>query len=488
MRLTTRHLATAILFTALFAIATWAAVGPESFWQLRAGKWMLDNGRLINFDVFSHTYLNALWLNPSWLSEVVMAVIFQTTGFAGLKLATAAVVWLAFMFVYIAGRGGAYLRAYVLMAAALTSAMYWSVQSHSVSMLMTAVFGFILIQFRAHGVNRLWLLPVLMILWVNMDGGFAVGLVILLATIAGETLKWIFNRSDIHARTHIIWLAVTCLLCVTAVIVNPSGFQMLAYPFRVTSIDLLQNFNQGWQSPNFHERIAQFFIVFWLATLGAVGFSGKRLDPVDFLLLTIFTALALIARQNIALFVVIVSPILMLHADGVIGALQTRWQRLKSDEPFRSPGFTTLIINWLLLIVVFAACLIKISYQLSPVAIENSIAITQPVGAAAYLKTHPVQGRLFNSYNYGGYLIWELYPDTPVFMDGRTGLFSDEFISEAFAVLSNGTGWRELFSRYDVGAVLVDVNAPLANTLLQETNWIEQYRDHSSIVIININD
>jgi hypothetical protein len=355
-------------------------------------------------------------------------------------------------------------------------------------MLLAAVFGYILIQYRQQNINRLWLLPLLMMLWVNLHGGFAIGFILLVITFGSEVLKWLANISHADNRNRVLWLGAAGLLCAAAVMVNPYGPQMLAYPFRTVSIGALQNFIQEWQPPNFHEREAQVFIVLWLVTLGAVSYSGRRLDLTDFFLFATFTALALVARRNIAVFAVVAAPILMTHADAALAALQIRWPRLKLDNtprPLRPP---TLVLNWALLLLVLAASLLKISLPLSPNTVQTAIAATAPVGAANYLKAHPVPGRLFNSYNYGGYLIWALYPNMLVFMDGRTDLYDDAFLNEALNVFFTGSGWQALFARYNISAVLVEAKAPLATILLKQPDWAIRYRDHNSVVIVKLNE
>jgi hypothetical protein len=488
MILTTRRLATAILFIGLFAMATRVSVDSDSFWHLRAGTWMLDNGRLLNFDAFSHTRFNTPWINHSWLSEVFMAVIYRIAGFAGLNLAISVVVCLAFLFVYQSGRGGVYLRAFVIVIAATTSAVYWSARPQIVSMLLAAVFGYILIEYRQRSINRLWLLPLLMVLWVNLHGGFAIGFILLVITFGGEVLKWLVNLNDVDARSRVLWLGAAGLLCAAAVNVNPYGIQMLAYPFRTVSIGALQNYIQEWQSPNFHEREAQVFIALWLAALAAVSYSGKRLDPTDFFLFATFTALALVARRNIAVFAIVAAPIVMTHADAALAALQDRWPSIKLNDAPRPLRPVTVILNWTLLLLVVAASLLKISLPLSPITVQTAIAATAPVGAADYLKAHPFPGRLFNSYNNGGYLIWALYPDTLVFMDGRTDLYDDEFLTTSLNVFFTGVGWQELFARYNVGVVLVEANAPIVKTLLKQPDWAVRYRDQHSVVIVKLNE
>ena len=122
MALTTRRLAFLILFLGLFAMAMKPSVDTDSFWHLRAGAWMLDNARLLTIDLFSYTRFNQAWINHSWLSQILMAIIYRVGGYGGLNLATAFVIVLAFVFVYRAGEGGQYLRAFIIILAATTSA------------------------------------------------------------------------------------------------------------------------------------------------------------------------------------------------------------------------------------------------------------------------------------------------------------------------------------------------------------------------------
>ncbi|MBI5052484.1 MAG: hypothetical protein HZB52_04370, partial [Chloroflexi bacterium] len=179
MALTTRRLALSILFLGLFAMAMKPSVDTDSFWHLRAGAWMLDNARLLTIDLFSYTRFNQAWINHSWLSQTLMAIIYRVGGYGGLNLFTASVIVLAFVFVYRAGEGGGYLRAFIIILAATTSGVYWSARPQILSLLLTAIFVYILYDYLWRDANRLWLLPLLMLLWVNLHGGFAIGFILL---------------------------------------------------------------------------------------------------------------------------------------------------------------------------------------------------------------------------------------------------------------------------------------------------------------------
>ena len=496
MTLTTRRLATAILFIGLFAMAARVAVDSDTFWHLRAGTWMLDNGRILNFDAFSHTRLNQPWINHSWLSEIPMAAIYRAFGYGGLNLATAIIIWLAFLFVYLSGEGGSYLRAFVIVLAATTSGVYWSARPQIVSMLLAAVFNYVLILYRHRGVNRLWILPLLIIAWVNLHGGFAIGFILLVVTFVGQVLA--FAASGFRATAEpgssrrplegMVWVGGIGLACAAAVAINPYGLQMLLYPFKTVSIGALQNYIQEWQSPNFHTREAQVFIVMWLLTFGAAGFSKRRLDATDFLLFSAFSGLALLAGRNIAVFAIVAAPMLMRHADSAIAELWERWPKLRIEASTAPPKPVMQILNWALLVIVVAAAVVKVALPLNPVTTERAIAATSPVGAAAYLKTHPPQGAMFNSYNFGGYLTWALYPDAPVYVDGRTDLYDDDFLTEYLNTYLAGAGWQNTLEKYQIGVVLVEPGAPIAKALLAQPNWAVRYQDSVAVVIVKMND
>ncbi len=489
MTLTPRRLATAILFIGLFAMAARVAVDSDTFWHLRAGTWMLDNGRILNFDAFSHTRLNQPWINHSWLSEIPMAAIYRAFGYGGLNLATAIIIWLAFLFVYLSGDGGSYLRAFVIVLAATTSGVYWSARPQIVSLLLVAVFNDVLILYRYRGVNRLWLLPVLMIVWVNLHGGFAIGFILLLVAFVGYTLAFAVGGFRMgEAARGMKWVGGIGLACAAAVSVNPFGPQMLLYPFKTVSIGVLQNYIQEWQSPNFHTREAQVFIVMWLLTFGAAGFSKRRLDVTDFLLFSAFSGLALLAGRNIAVFAIVAAPILMRHADSAIAELWERWPKLRIEASTAPPKPVMQILNWALLVIVVAAAVVKVALPLNPATTEKAIAAISPVGAATYLKTHPSQGAMFNSYNFGGYLTWASYPDAPVYVDGRTDLYDDDFLAEYLNTYLAGTGWQNTLEKYQIGVVLVEPGAPIAKALLAQPNWAVRYQDSVAVVIVKMND
>lgn len=508
--LTTRRLIVAITFVSLLAMATRVSVDSDTWWHLRAGEWMLEHRAVLDFDAFSHTRAGEPWVNHSWLSEIPMALIFRGVGYAGLNLWTALMVALAFAFVYWQCEGGALLRGFAIVLAATASAVYWSARPQMVTFLFAAIFGYVLWLYRSRGVNRLWLLVPLMALWVNLHGGFAVGFILLGLTAVGEAAEGLLaedarptpgeiatarNPSGL-AMTHgaaargrrslsrLAWLAGAGLACVAAVTLSPYGLRMLLYPFETVSIGVLKDFIQEWQSPNFHSLETHPFIWLLLAIVGAVGFSGRRLNVTDLLLISAFGYMALLAGRNISLFALVAAPVLTRHAAPIVERVAGRFPALvRAGEGTLSPGLL-LRFNWLVLALVVLAAGIKMAVPLQARTNEQFFDTVLPVRAVRAIREDPPPGRMFNSYNWGGYLTWALYPDVPVFVDGRTDLYADAFLREYLTAAFARQGWRELLDRYRIGFVLIETDSSLAEALAEEPGWVRRYADSQASVFV----
>jgi hypothetical protein len=146
-----------------------------------------------------------------------------------------------------------------------------------------------------------------------------------------------------------------------------------------------------------------------------------------------------------------------------------------------------IIINWVLLVLVVAAALLQISGPISARANAEAQAESLPVAAVDYLREANLPGPMFNNYNWGGYIIWEL-PQYPVFVDGRTDLYGDELLSQYLAALFARGNWRETLEAYDINLVFVETAAPLAKELRQEPGWEQTYDDDMAAIFVRVAD
>jgi hypothetical protein len=529
--MSTRRLIVCITFLAVFAMAARMTMDTDTWWHLRAGEWILEHRAVPLVDPFSYTRQGAPWQYPGWLVQAPIALLYRVLGPGGLNLWTAAMVTLAFAFIWLRLSGGPFLRAFVIVFAAAVSGVYWAARPYLVTFVLAAVFIWILEGYRWRrspaAEKRLWWLPALMVVWANSHGGFAIGFLLWGVYLVGELWDWVMARlrqrriaisgqrsaiSDQHSvisdqrsavshpppavngprsavrgrLTSIVGrpssavrrLLTIGALMLLAVCLNPSGPAMILYPFETVEIGALQEYIQEWQSPDFHSLSVQPFAWMILVTFGVVGASRRRLALTDFLLFAGFAYLGLLAGRNIALFALVAPIVLSRHAAPLVQAAGRSFGvHLSSDAP---PSRRQARLNWALFAVLILAVIAKLSlvipYQANAAAWEQTL----PVHAVEYLRRERPPGRLFNSYNWGGYLLWAL-PEYPVFIDGRTDLYNDEVIGEWLKVARGEDGWQEVFDRWDVRLVLLERKTPISEVLHRE-GWKLLYKDNIAVL------
>ncbi len=485
-QLTTQRLTTAILFILLFAMATRTPVDTDTWWHLRSGAYQLEHRTVIGADLFSYTRFNEPWTNHSWGSQIVMYLVYAATGGhgapgdsgnIGLALMTAALATAGMALVYRASPGNVYVRAFVVVLGAAAAAVFWSPRPQMFTFFFSTAVYYLLHLYKRQGVDRLWLIPVVILLWCNMHAGFAIGFILMIGLVAGEVAGHLFSPD---APDRVSWRGIRRILLVMAVsvavlVINPFGFDMLRVPFATVNIGVLQDFIQEWASPNFHERQTWPFIALLIGALGFAGLSNERLDWTDLALIAGTALMGFLAGRNIAVFAVVASPVMARHVDAFL--TDRGWQ----IRPTTRVRPMMARFNWVLLIVIALGGLLKVTAVVLPSFVEEAQREILPVNVAEYINEQRPDGLMFNSYNWGGYLMFAA-PDDPVFVDGRTDLYGDEFLTEYLNVIFLADQWRETLDKYDVSWVVIEAGSGLARALREEPGWRLSYEDELAVL------
>jgi hypothetical protein len=475
-QLTIERTAQITIFVLLFALATRIPLDTDTWWHLRSAEHTLTRG-MIYADPFSHTMDGQPWTNHSWLSQIILLGAWRLAGDTGLAVYTALLATLGMYMVYRMSSGSIYIRALALILGAATAAVFWSPRPQMMSFFLSTVLLYILYLYKYRATDRLWFIPPLMALWGNLHAGFSIGFILLGGTIAGEILGNLFARgsADLIAWRGIRKLIIVGIVSLAALLLNPYGLQMLLVPFQTVSIGALSAYIQEWQSPNFQGRETWSFVVLLLLTFGAAGASSRRLNWTDFLLCAGTAFMALLAGRNIALFAVVATPVLTRHVDAILSERGWVITPLKRVNPRMG------ILNAVLLVLVCVGALAKVIWTLTPIQVAEAKADVLPIASTDYLRQHPPAGTLFNSYNWGGYLMYAA-PDIPVFVDGRTDLYGDVLLNRYLQAASGGDEWRAVLDEYDVTAVMIEPNSGLGLALRTAEDWQEVYRDDLSVI------
>jgi hypothetical protein len=107
-----------------------------------------------------------------------------------------------------------------------------------------------------------------------------------------------------------------------------------------------------------------------------------------------------------------------------------------------------------------------------------------PAEAVAYMRANRLPDPVFNRYDWGGYLIWRLYPDYRVYIDGRADVYGDAFLEEYVKTVSGQYGWKAPFDRFGIRTVIIGAKGPLASLLREDKSWKNVFEDSRAIVFV----
>jgi hypothetical protein len=478
--MTTPRLFTAILFLALFAMTVREISDPDFWWHLRAGQYMMETATIPRTDPFSFTAQGKEWVTHEWLSEVFMYALYRVGGFALLTILFSAIITGAFALTYARSEGKPYLAGFALLLGALATAPTWGVRPQMLTLLLMSAFLFLLDRFVKTRENKFLIpLPFLMLVWVNLHSGFAIGLVVIGAYLFAAVVEGIVFLCYARAETKTTEPAVSpralrslllILACsFLAVLVNPNGARMFIYPFETLTSAAMQRYIQEWFSPNFQQTEWLPFALLLVSLIATTLLARARVPRAHILLLFALGFLALRSARNIPLFALVAIP--------VLSAQLAAWIPLRAAN--KATPRTMQIINTAIVVIVALVAFVRVGSVL--VNQSNVEREKFPAAAVEWIQKNRPAPNIYNSYGWGGYLIWRLYPDYLVYIDGRADVHGDAFIENFLEIYRAQQGWQDELTKRDVRFVLIEPDAPLAQELANDSDWSQVFSDEQSI-------
>jgi len=113
---------------------------------------------------------------------------------------------------------------------------------------------------------------------------------------------------------------------------------------------------------------------------------------------------------------------------------------------------------------------------------------TFPVDAAHFIEGKNLQGHSFSIDQWGGYLIYRLFPHYKTFLDGRSDMYGEDLLNEYLKLLQAEYGWKQLVEKYQIQWMLLPVKNPLATVLKESSQWQVIYDDPVSIIFVKIGE
>ena len=489
------------LLCAIFGFLGTQLLGDADIgWHIRNGQHILSTRSVPTTDYFSYTMEGRPWYAWEWLYDVLVAGIHAAAGLSGVVLFSALIGALTFALLFrnaMRSSGNLLVAGGLTALAAVAASIHLLARPHMVTWLFTLIWFQQLDSFQRGKRKSLFLLPALMLLWVNLHGGFLMGIAITGLFLAGNAITWIITSSSETrslAQGRMRHLGLTLLLTLAATVITPYGFRLHAHLYEYLGSTFMMNNIQEFLSPDFHLFQVKAFALLLILALLALVLQTRKASVTDFLVIAFSAWIGLYAVRNIP----ISAMLLTLTVAPMLG------------ESFRSAGQDMGIAPWLHnlatkidgfsarmqvmdqrcnghVLSAVVALLLVVGAGTRGASALNAQALHfdekhMPVQAAEFMAAHNIRDHFFAPDSWSGYLIYRLYPDVHVMMDDRHDFYGEKFVRDYLKVAQAAYGWREVLDANRVNWVLVPPDSPLASTLKETTDWKLVHDDGTAIL------
>ncbi len=473
-------------------------IPPHDFWwHMGTGRLIVQTGEVPTVDSFSYTQAGEEFYNQGWLAQVFLYGLHSLGGVPLILVAQALVIVMAYgllLWLCIQRSGAVRLSVGLLLLTVLVSFDNWNVRPQSYALPLFAAYLVILTAWRTgqrigpFKPGMLWLLPLLMVVWVNLHGSFVLGGALIAMTFVGT---WMQRRgkpasassegaaptTDAAAQPSLRNLFLWGVATAAAMLLNPRGFDVIGYVLGLLSTSAVTNLVEEWTAPTIRTFTGSLFFLFVLVLVAVLAYAPRPPDLVDMLLAGAFFWLALGAERNIIWFAMIVTPLLVVQT----AALRSPQSGTATRRPFQGvPAMNGLLIGLLLLLLLLGLPWVKPALGLPP-QIGSLLSPDTPVAAVDAMQSEPqTPEHLFHTIGYGSYLIWAA-PDQPVFIDTRIELYPVEQWRDYLA-LNAGTNAETLLAKYEIDGLLLDNQSQeaLLERVRDDPAWTIHYEDEQS--------
>jgi hypothetical protein len=518
-----------LIFSVLITVFLTYANNVDDFdfwWHLKQGQLIYETGTIPQKDHFAYTtYIpesiskigkdevtpnelpseknNQYWLTSiqrNWLSQLILYLIYLMGGFKGVGIFKSAIFVLTYLILYLTmlRRGAGLLSSFfILCLIAYIGIDFNYTRPQIFSFLLFPCILYTLYDFRKGG-KSIYFLPLLMLLWANLHGGFILGVLIIFVFTFAELLKYslhnTFGMSKISPLTKgklkkLVLLSITSGF---ASQINPNGYKTFLFPF-IQEKSIFATIEE-YHRPMLYEYHAYWLMLFLIGITILILIKAKHLDLTELFLSIIVIPPSLRSIRYIIFFALGTGVFLahsMTYISKRIGELNSFKKLLDRTGVPKTDlkGYFSLLLALLSLIIV-----IKIGTS-NGVPGFDLREKRYPSGAVTFIKENKIPGNMFNPYNWGGYLVWHLYPDYRVFMYGRT--LNETAFFDYNQILKTERGkdidvplWKRLLDAYNVNFILTNAVSsngniiPLVDMLYISNDWELIYTDGKSMIFL----
>lgn len=486
----------------------------DFWWHIKTGQYILEHKGLPDKDPFTFTFMEqdrdiperpGVILKSYWLSQIVLYLTYKHTGPLGIILFKSFIfaLILVMLWKYLLDNSASQILTVIMLIGFIFFSKEYMLERPQIFSFLFATVVFYLLEdikkaysgqriaysekqatsYTLHAA-RYTLLPLVMLLWANMHGGYLVGIAFIIVYAASLLIK----KDPLKSKAPILILYITSILIT---LLNPVTYHPITsfISFKgslleretlefISPLKVIRYLNVNWY-PYFGLLILSMVTIF----INIISIFKKRADtlPPEHIILLIGTSLASLSSLRYGMFFMIVAiPIITVYLS----------RRVRLSIPAGFKKGIIIALSAILFILFFRSPLFE---QSRDKLIEPTFV---PVNATEFIKQRAPQSNIYNDINWGGYLIWKLYPDYKVFSDTRT--LNLEIYRQYLSILNaNETmylgipEWKALLDMYSINTVVHStVNPysgeifPLMLKLMKDDSWHLVYIDGVAAILV----
>jgi hypothetical protein len=483
-----RTVALASFFLALTALCTFEIVSVDFGWHIKTGELIWATKSIPTSDVFSYIAEGRPWVDSHWLFQLVLFGTHAGAGIPGLYILRIALLFAAFAFLLSTNQRRQYLPislAICLLTLLITYERFM-MRPEFVSLCFLAAFSYGMENFSSR--TRLCMvgIPLCQLIWTNMHGLSILGVAFLALYVAGDVLQLWFARSksnflEVRPTARELKLKFAVLgLAVLAYLANANGVEGILYPFKIFSelrgeVSSFPKLAELWSPFSVKVVFPLDPIVIYKLFIGVSALSWfghwRRIRFAHVLVYLTFLYLSTLAMRNMSLFAVVATPITVWNLNGLLD----RFCAGANAKPEMQRTVAAMTAAAMILIAVGTWVFVSTDelYERLDWPRSFGVGLSDRFAGDVLEKLEAVDGKIFNSPDLGGYLIWQLYPKKQVAIDGRWEIYG-ETLPELMRAYGDPEVFARLVEKYDIVAVVLSTRTQPAKKM---TRWIRKSRN-----------
>ncbi len=445
--------------------------------HITLGNYILYHRVVPTHDLFSHTLTGVSRPPYEWLSQVAFAISHRLLGLDGVILLTAILISISILVVFrysIHKSGSPLVALFVTLLVAAATSLHWLPRPHVITLLFLAIWIHNLEELRTGRRVGIYVFPLLMLLWANLHGGFIFGFLALAAYVAG----WLWDRwrDQTSGETGRKLFLVGIFSLITSII-TPDFWHNWEAVLNNRSTFILSRTVETMPPDLSDPSIAPFVILLFLSAIFFLA-NWRTISGSHVILLVGLGFMSILMTRNIPLFA-IASALVLTELISKTLNKNSHWRNF--DQRFVNITTSTLPFLFPVLLTTFAIGVFaynksqgRQTYQFNPQVF--------PVHATDWLEENPLEGNMFNDFDWGGYLLYRTWPRDLVFVDSQSDFYGEPLMRDYETILLAANNWRNLLEKYDVEWIIISPRSRLAQNLEDDTRWSIRYEDSVAII------